>query len=151
MLNYGYGVLYSLVEKACIYAGLDPFVGFLHTDNYVKKSLVFDLLEPYRPPLLAAEPASGSDPGRSALATAGRLPSRQSLPEWVGTRSGAVAVFFRRMASVGGEAARECPADADCAVTAQRTLGDLRSRRVAWSPDRATTEGESVRIDLSPL
>jgi CRISPR-associated protein Cas1 len=48
MLNYGYGVLYSLVEKACIYAGLDPFVGFLHTDNYGKKSLVFDLLEPFR-------------------------------------------------------------------------------------------------------
>jgi CRISPR-associated protein Cas1 len=48
MLNYAYGVLYSLVEKACIYAGLDPFVGFLHTDNYGKKSLVFDLLEPFR-------------------------------------------------------------------------------------------------------
>ena len=47
-MNYGYGVLYSLVEKACIIAGLDPFVGFLHTDNYNKKSLVFDLIEPYR-------------------------------------------------------------------------------------------------------
>jgi len=29
MLNYGYGVLYSLVEKACIIAGLDPYIGFL--------------------------------------------------------------------------------------------------------------------------
>jgi CRISPR-associated protein Cas1 len=48
MLNYAYGVLYSLVEKACIIAGLDPFVGFLHTDNYAKKSLVFDLMEPVR-------------------------------------------------------------------------------------------------------
>lgn len=48
MLNYSYGILYSLVEKACILAGLDPFVGFLHTDNYNKKSLVFDLIEPYR-------------------------------------------------------------------------------------------------------
>ena len=48
MLNYGYGVLYSMVEKACILAGLDPFVGFLHTDNYNKKSLVFDLIEPFR-------------------------------------------------------------------------------------------------------
>jgi CRISPR-associated protein Cas1 len=34
LLNYGYGVLYSLVEKACIIAGLDPYIGFLHTDNY---------------------------------------------------------------------------------------------------------------------
>ncbi len=34
MLNYGYGVLYSMVEKACIIAGLDPYIGFLHTDNW---------------------------------------------------------------------------------------------------------------------
>jgi CRISPR-associated protein Cas1 len=36
------------VERACICAGLDPFVGFLHTDNYNKRSLVFDLIEPFR-------------------------------------------------------------------------------------------------------
>lgn len=48
MLNYGYGVLYSLVDRACICAGLDPFLGFLHTDNYNKPSLVFDLIEPFR-------------------------------------------------------------------------------------------------------
>nr|WP_048181274.1 CRISPR-associated endonuclease Cas1 [Methanosarcina sp. MTP4] len=48
LLNYGYGVLYSKVEKACIIAGLDPYVGFNHTDNYNKKSLVFDLIEMYR-------------------------------------------------------------------------------------------------------
>jgi len=48
MLNYGYGVLYSTVEKACIIAGLDPYIGFLHTDNYNKKSLVFDLIEMFR-------------------------------------------------------------------------------------------------------
>ena len=48
MLNYAYGVLYSLVEKACIIAGLEPYSGFIHTDNYGKKSLVFDLIENYR-------------------------------------------------------------------------------------------------------
>ena len=48
MLNYGYGVLYSMVERACILAGLDPYIGFLHTDNYNKKSLVFDLIEMFR-------------------------------------------------------------------------------------------------------
>lgn len=48
MLNYAYGVLYGLVERACILAGLDTYVGFLHTDNYGKRSLVFDLIEPYR-------------------------------------------------------------------------------------------------------
>ncbi len=49
LLNYGYGVLYSLIEKSCILAGLDPYIGFLHTDNYNKKSFVFDLIEPFRP------------------------------------------------------------------------------------------------------
>jgi CRISPR-associated protein Cas1 len=48
LLNYSYGVLYSKVEKACIIAGLDPYVGFIHTDHYNKKSLVFDLIECYR-------------------------------------------------------------------------------------------------------
>lgn len=48
MLNYAYGVLYSIVDRACICAGLDPFLGFLHTDNYNKPSLVFDLIEPFR-------------------------------------------------------------------------------------------------------
>jgi len=48
LLNYGYGVLYSIVEKGCILAGLDPYLGFIHTDNYNKKSLVFDLIEMFR-------------------------------------------------------------------------------------------------------
>lgn len=48
MLNYAYGVLYSQVEIALILAGLDPFIGFLHTDNYNKRSLVFDMIEPFR-------------------------------------------------------------------------------------------------------
>jgi len=47
-LNYGYGVLYGKVERALIIAGLDPYIGLLHTDNYNKKSLVFDYIEPYR-------------------------------------------------------------------------------------------------------
>ncbi len=48
LLNYAYGVLYSLVERACILAGLDPYVGFIHTDHYAKTSLVFDIIEAYR-------------------------------------------------------------------------------------------------------
>jgi len=47
-LNYGYGVLYSRVEKALMIAGVDPFVGFLHRDDYNQKSMVFDFIEPYR-------------------------------------------------------------------------------------------------------
>ena len=48
MLNYAYGILYSRVERALMLAGLDPFVGFMHRDDYNTKSLVFDFIEPYR-------------------------------------------------------------------------------------------------------
>ena len=48
MLNYGYGIMYSNVEKACTIAGLDPFIGIMHVDNYNRQSLVFDLIEMYR-------------------------------------------------------------------------------------------------------
>ena len=48
LLNYGYGILYSNVEKACIIAGLDPYIGILHVDNYNRKALTFDLIEMYR-------------------------------------------------------------------------------------------------------
>lgn len=48
LLNYSYGVLYSKVEKGCIIAGLDPYVGLIHTDHYNKKSMVFDLIENFR-------------------------------------------------------------------------------------------------------
>ena len=47
-LNYAYGVLYSKIEKSLIIAGLDPFMGFLHRDDYNYKSLVYDFIEPYR-------------------------------------------------------------------------------------------------------
>lgn len=47
-LNYAYGILYNRVERTLILAGLDPFVGFLHRDDYNTKSLVFDFIEPYR-------------------------------------------------------------------------------------------------------
>jgi len=47
-LNYGYGVLYSKIEKALIIAGIDPYLGFLHRDDYNQKSMVFDFIEPYR-------------------------------------------------------------------------------------------------------
>lgn len=47
-LNYSYGVLYSKIEKALIIAGIDPYVGFLHRDDYNQLSMVYDFIEPYR-------------------------------------------------------------------------------------------------------
>jgi CRISPR-associated protein Cas1 len=44
-LNYGYGILYSQIERALVLAGLDPVGGFIHADRPGKPSLVFDLIE----------------------------------------------------------------------------------------------------------
>ncbi|MBN2007613.1 MAG: CRISPR-associated endonuclease Cas1 [Anaerolineae bacterium] len=51
-LNYGYGVLYGQVERAIILAGLDPYAGFIHTDRPGKPSLVLDLIEEFRAPVV---------------------------------------------------------------------------------------------------
>lgn len=48
LLNYGYGMLYGIVEGALIQAGLDPYLGFFHRDEYNRPSLAFDCIEPYR-------------------------------------------------------------------------------------------------------
>lgn len=47
-LNYAYGILYSEVERACILAGLDPYLGYYHTDRYGKPCLVLDMIELFR-------------------------------------------------------------------------------------------------------
>ncbi len=47
-LNYAYGVLYSRVERALLIAGIDPYLGFLHRDDYNQKSMVYDFIEPFR-------------------------------------------------------------------------------------------------------
>jgi len=40
--------LYGKIEKALMIAGLDPYVGFMHRDDYNQLSFVFDFIEPYR-------------------------------------------------------------------------------------------------------
>jgi CRISPR-associated protein Cas1 len=51
-LNYGYGILYGAVQRAVLLAGLDPFGGFLHVDRPGKPSLVLDLVEEFRQPVV---------------------------------------------------------------------------------------------------
>jgi|LSQX01.2.fsa_nt_gb CRISPR-associated protein Cas1 len=52
MLNYGYGILYSQVWTAITLAGLEPFAGFMHVDRPGKPSLVLDLVEEFRQPVV---------------------------------------------------------------------------------------------------
>ena len=49
MLNYGYGILYYIIEKALLLVGLDPYGGFLHREKSGKTTLVFDFIEQFRP------------------------------------------------------------------------------------------------------
>jgi CRISPR-associated protein Cas1 len=48
LLNYGYGILYGKVEGALIKAGLDPYVGVMHREDYNRPVLVFDVIEKFR-------------------------------------------------------------------------------------------------------
>lgn len=51
-LNYGYGMLYGQIERAIVLAGLDPYAGFIHADRPGKPSLVLDLIEEFRQPVV---------------------------------------------------------------------------------------------------
>lgn len=48
MLNYGYGILYGKIEGALIKAGIDPYTGILHRDEYNRPVLAYDVIELYR-------------------------------------------------------------------------------------------------------
>jgi len=48
LLNYGYGILYGKTEGALIKAGIDPYVGIMHRDEYNRPVMVYDVIEKYR-------------------------------------------------------------------------------------------------------
>lgn len=48
LLNYGYGMLYGKIEGALIKAGIDPYVGVFHRDDYNRPVLVYDVIERFR-------------------------------------------------------------------------------------------------------
>lgn len=51
-MNFGYAFLEREVRIAIISQGLDPRIGFLHSNNDRKDSLVFDLMELFRQPVI---------------------------------------------------------------------------------------------------
>lgn len=52
LLNYGYSILYSKILSSVLKSGLNPFAGFLHKDRPGKPSLVLDLVEIFRQPIV---------------------------------------------------------------------------------------------------
>jgi CRISPR-associated protein Cas1 len=47
-LNYGYAILFNFIYKSCINAGLEPYMGVLHSVRSAKPSLILDIMEEYR-------------------------------------------------------------------------------------------------------
>lgn len=48
LFNYGYGLLYARIEGALIKAGIDPYIGVMHRDDYNRPVLVYDVIELFR-------------------------------------------------------------------------------------------------------
>ena len=51
LLSFSYGILYHDLRSACEGVGLDPQVGFLHSDRPGRASLALDLMEEFRAPV----------------------------------------------------------------------------------------------------
>lgn len=51
VLSFTYTLLNHLIESYIISEGLDTYVGYLHSIEYGRKSLIFDLLEEFRSPV----------------------------------------------------------------------------------------------------
>ncbi|MFC3809782.1 CRISPR-associated endonuclease Cas1 [Lacihabitans lacunae] len=48
LLNYAYGMLYGTCESALIKAGIDPYIGIMHRDEYNRPVFVYDFIEQFR-------------------------------------------------------------------------------------------------------
>lgn len=95
MLNYGYGILYSRIEGELIKAGIDPYIGVLHRDEYNRPVLIYDIIELYRiwvdyvvcnlacQEVITDEFYSVSDDGSCWLENLGRKVLIQSLNDYL--------------------------------------------------------------------
>jgi len=48
LINYGYGMMYGKIEAELIRAGIDPYIGVLHREDYNRPVLTFDVIEKFR-------------------------------------------------------------------------------------------------------
>lgn len=69
LLSFGYALLQKDVNAAAQLAvGLDPYLGFFHTVQYGRPSLVLDLMEEFRPLIVDPLVAEVIDPEHDSLA-----------------------------------------------------------------------------------
>jgi CRISP-associated protein Cas1 len=102
LLNYGYGVLAQAVWGAVLNAGLEPYAGFLHVDRPGKPSLVLDLMEEFRAPVVDRPVIAMCRRGESVKIEKGRLDheTRRRVAERVLEKLAADARFGGRRVSV---------------------------------------------------
>ena len=72
-INYGYGFLYNRVQSAIITAGLSLYHSFLHSEQPNKPTLVFDLIEEFRQPVVDREIISILNRGTKITSSKGKL------------------------------------------------------------------------------
>lgn len=48
-MDIGYTILFNFLETIVRYYGFDLYIGFYHTEFWTRKSLICDLIEPFRP------------------------------------------------------------------------------------------------------
>lgn len=103
LLNYGYGILQSRVEQAVILAGLDPYAGFVHADRPGKPSMVLDLMEEFRAPVVDRTVISAVNLGLAFETQDGRLTpeSRRALATRVTERLGAAELHEGKRFQLG--------------------------------------------------
>lgn len=102
LLNYGYGVLSQAVWGAVLNAGLEPYAGFLHVDRPGKPSLVLDLMEEFRAPVVDRPVLAMCRRGEPIKIENGRLDhdTRRLVADRVLEKLGADARFGGRRVSV---------------------------------------------------
>jgi len=63
-LNYGYAIIYNRVQSALIHTGLNIYYSIFHKDQPNKPTLVYDLIEEFRQPIVDREIISILNHGR---------------------------------------------------------------------------------------
>lgn len=72
-INYGYGFLYQRVQSAVVKAGMSLYHSFLHSEQSGKPTLVFDLIEEFRQPVVDREIISILNRNMKLSSSKGRL------------------------------------------------------------------------------
>lgn len=77
-LNYGYAILYNRIQSALIHEGLNLYYPLYHSVQSNKPTLVFDMVEAFRQPVVDREILAMLNRGQTLTQTNGRL-SKDSI------------------------------------------------------------------------